>query len=237
MYKNQLDELRNVSDKILTGQYESKAPVARQPSIVPRRIRGKEQEAPAEEQGDDFFSALLNSFLEIREAEKEPVVLENTYTESGELRPRSRGQGYGSDTGYKLVEDLIDEFDLTREQAAGFVGNLDYETGGFKFMQEIEPMIPGSKGGYGFAQWTGPRRRQFESWSQEQGLDPSSYEANKGFLFHELKNTREGRVLESLRNVNDPQEAARVVSDEFLRPGIPNIGERMARASGYMEIE
>ena len=33
-----------------------------------------------------------------------------------------------------------------------------------KQLQDEEPLIPGSKGGYGFAQWTGVRRDGFENW-------------------------------------------------------------------------
>lgn len=231
MYKNSLDNLRNVAERIRLGDYE-------QETIQPTGLMSKREEPSRketkEEPEETFESALLGTLLSIKDEE---VRIEVEEKEAKRIRPKSRGQAFGSDTGYRLVEDLIDRFGLTREQAAGFVGNLDYETGGFKFMQEIEPVVPGSKGGYGFAQWTGPRRRQFEAWSQEAGLDPSSYEANLGFLVYELENTPEGKVLEYLSEATTAEEAARIVSNKFLRPGKPNLGERMARASGYMEIE
>ncbi|MDB4356384.1 phage tail tip lysozyme, partial [Akkermansiaceae bacterium] len=64
-------------------------------------------------------------------------------------------------TSAQLVKDLMRDFGLTEFQAAGLVGNLAYESGNFKQLQEKEPLIPGSKGGYGFAQWTGVRRDGF----------------------------------------------------------------------------
>jgi hypothetical protein len=131
-----------------------------------------------------------------------------------------------ADIASRLKQDLQRDFGLNEVQAAAFVGNLAHESGGFKSLQEIQPMIPGSRGGYGYAQWTGPRRRQFEGWTAEKGLDPTSYDANYGFLKHELSNTPERRVLNALRQANDPATATQIVSDQFLRPGIPGMGSR-----------
>lgn len=157
--------------------------------------------------------------------------------------PVRGGDLVGPDTGKRLMLDLQRDFGLTRAQAAGVVGNLDHESGGFSQLQEISPLIPGSRGGYGIAQWTGPRRRQYEAWVAERGLDGRSYEANYGFLKHELTETGEKRVLRRLRATTTPEEAARVFSgssasgnswDGFLRPGIIHLESRMSRARGYM---
>lgn len=147
-----------------------------------------------------------------------------------------------SNIGARLMSDLQRDFGLTTAQAAGVVGNLDHETGGFKSMQEINPVVKGSRGGYGYAQWTGPRRRQFEAWSAKNGLDVRSYEANYGFLKHEL-NGAEGRsVLPRLRRTNNAADAAIVFSGSsqrgnakpgFLRPGIPHFSSRIKRAQMY----
>ena len=139
-----------------------------------------------------------------------------------------------SSAGRRLMEDLQRDFKLTPEQAAGFVGNLDHETGNFKFMQELKPVVEGSRGGYGFAQWTGPRRKAFESWAEENKLEPSSYEANYGFLKYELENTSEGKVLDRLASAKSADEAAEVVSKEFLRPGKPHLDSRKGRANRYL---
>lgn len=140
-----------------------------------------------------------------------------------------------SDTGKWLNTQLASDPDLklSPAAAAGITGNLDLETGGFKHMQEIKPMVPGSRGGYGWAQWTGPRRVQFEAWAKQNGLDPASKEANFGFLKHEMLNTPEGKVLGSLQGAQDPGQAATVFSDQYLRPGIPHMDRRVAAAQGY----
>ncbi|NYT33925.1 phage tail tip lysozyme [Rhizobium sp. WYCCWR 11128] len=130
--------------------------------------------------------------------------------------------------GPRLVGDLSKDFQLSPEQAVGVVGPLGQESAGFGTLQEVNPLIPGSRGGFGYAQWTGPRRKQFEAWSQQNGLDPTSYEANYGFLKHELMNTPEGAVLDELRKAPDAMTAGRVFTDKFLRPGIPNYDSRDA---------
>lgn len=139
----------------------------------------------------------------------------------------------GDDIGNRLMGDLMNDFGLSKDQAAGVVGNLSHESGGFKSLQELNPVVPGSRGGYGYAQWTGPRRKQFEGWSKENNLDPSSYEANYGFLKHELQNTPEGSVLEGLRGAQSAGEAAELFSKGFLRPGIPHMDSRISRANSY----
>lgn len=128
----------------------------------------------------------------------------------------------GPEIAQSLVSDLQQDFGMPQHIAVGIVGQLAGETGGFKQLQELNPVVKGSRGGGGYAQWTGPRRRQFESFAQAKGLDPKSYEANYRFLRYELANTSEGSVLKSLRGARNEQEAGRIFTDKFLRPGIPN---------------
>jgi len=142
-------------------------------------------------------------------------------------------QGTG-DIGARLAADLQRDFGLKPEQSAGVVGNLAHESGNFRSLQEIRPTVPGSRGGYGYAQWTGPRRVAFENWSKENGLDPTSYAANYGFLKHELTNTGEGKVLNALKAAPDVGTATQVFSDQFLRPGVPAMGSRMKYAQQYL---
>lgn len=70
--------------------------------------------------------------------------------------------------------------------AAGFVGNLGYESAEFRTLQEMQPQVPGSAGGYGWAQWTGPRRRNFEVFCASNGFAPTSDEGNYRFCVFEL---------------------------------------------------
>jgi hypothetical protein len=101
-----------------------------------------------------------------------------------------------------IMRKLMKDFGLDDVGAAAIVGNLGHESAGFRFLQEIKPLIPGSRGGYGWAQWTGPRRRSFESWCADKKLDPASDEANYGFLCYELRNT-ETTAIPALRRAGD----------------------------------
>jgi hypothetical protein len=126
----------------------------------------------------------------------------------------------------RLMSDLMRDFGLTRNQAAGFVGNLAHESGGFKTLQERNPTVKGSRGGYGYAQWTGSRRRSFESWAKARNLSVKSYEANYGFLKHELTKTPEKSVLSKLKNAKTVAQASKIVMDRFLRPGVKATNSR-----------
>jgi hypothetical protein len=126
-----------------------------------------------------------------------------------------------------VMRRLIDDFNLTPVQAAGILGNIGAECGGFKLLQELRPTVAGSRGGWGWCQWTGPRRRQFEAWASEQNLDFSSDEANYGFLRFELTETSEKAVLPRLREADTITEATEVFMRKFLRPGIPHLGSRI----------
>ena len=86
-----------------------------------------------------------------------------------------------------LMLKLQADFGLSVEETAAVLGNLGHECGGFRQLQELVPTVPGSRGGYGWAQWTGPRRRQFEAYCRRNGFQPHSDLANYGFLFVELR--------------------------------------------------
>jgi len=142
---------------------------------------------------------------------------------------------YGSsDVGEVLTADLQEALGLSRVHAAAIVGNLAHETGDFKFMQELRPIVPGSKGGAGFAQWTGKRRKAFEKFVADNDYDINSYEANRDFLIYEIQETDEGRFLSSLEKTTTVEDAAKVVSNKYLRPGIPKIQSRIEKAKRYV---
>ena len=127
--------------------------------------------------------------------------------------------------GPTLIDLLSKDFGLQPHQAAGIVGQLGHESAGLQAINERNPLVKGSRGGFGWAQWTGPRRRQFEGWADQNGLSPTSPEANYGFLKKELEGP-EGRVLDKVRAAPDAISAGRSFTDGFLRPGIPGYASR-----------
>lgn len=120
---------------------------------------------------------------------------------------------------------LMADFKLSVEDAAAIIGNAGHESGGFQSLQEIKPLVPGSKGGYGIMQWTGPRRREYEAYCKRNNLDPAHMETNYKFLFVELKGP-EGRVLPKLRKAKGLDAKVEVFCKGFLRPGIVHMESR-----------
>lgn len=126
-----------------------------------------------------------------------------------------------------VMQDLMDDFGLTLDQAAGVLGNIGVECAGFRTMQEIKPIVAGSKGGWGWCQWTGPRRRAFEAWCKANGFDNLSDDAaNYGFLKHELETT-EKNALKHLRKTLSLRDATRSFMEKFERPGIKHFDRRL----------
>lgn len=100
----------------------------------------------------------------------------------------------------RLMRDLLDEFPAWGPlDAAACVGNGGHESGGFTLMQELKPVVPGSRGGLGGFQWTGPRRRKYEAWCLTNALNPHSYDATKGFLIGELRGPEKAAVAKTAK--------------------------------------
>jgi hypothetical protein len=131
--------------------------------------------------------------------------------------------GTWEERGGWVVLQLMNDLDLKMENAAGLVGGLGGESGGFEALQETRPTIPGSKGGRGWAQWTGyatnnHRRKDFEDWCATNSLDPDSDEGNYKFLVHELLTTEKG-ALEKIRAAPRLAEATRAAHIYYERSG------------------
>lgn len=126
-----------------------------------------------------------------------------------------------------LMKRLMDEFEFTDYQALGPVGNIAHECNGFQNLREIGQ--PEGKGGYGWAQWTGPRAKTFLRFCHAHGLSWSSPQANLDFLVAELRSTQSDAVASVLKckTVN-----AAVIAFErtFERAGVPRMESRQAWA-------
>ncbi|MEY1555330.1 phage tail tip lysozyme [Yoonia sp. R2331] len=114
--------------------------------------------------------------------------------------------------------------------ALGIVGNMSVESGFDPGINEIAPLVPGSRGGFGLIQWTGPRRRQLEAFAGDRVAD---VDTQLDFLVHEL-GTTERAAARDIYAAEDPLEAARLVSNRFLRPGIPHLDRRIEATRGLM---
>lgn len=129
----------------------------------------------------------------------------------------------------RLGPRLMRDLGLSDLQAAGLLGNLGRETGGFRHLQEVAPAVPGSRGGWGLAQWTGSRRVAMETWCRARGLDPADPEAGYGYLCAELRGP-EAPALAALRATTTLASATAAVWRRYERPGVVAARDRLAWA-------
>ena len=109
---------------------------------------------------------------------------------------------------------------------AAIVGNAQHESANFTAHEEFSPNSYGTKGA-GFFQWTNAggsnRRTNFESYASKNNLAPTSYEANTGFMLHELKggagnHWTGGMNDNNFRQIQDLNSAVVSFQDNYLRP-------------------
>lgn len=111
--------------------------------------------------------------------------------------------------------------------AAGVVANLMQES-----TPALDPTASGDGGNaLGIAQWNGPRKRRFLKWSADNGRDPSDFETNLDFLHWEATESDEAPNWAKARNASTPEEAARILTEEFWRPSDPHTEKRMGYAN------
>lgn len=128
----------------------------------------------------------------------------------------------------ELIANLVQR-GVPAHVAQGMVANMIAESNLQPGINEAAPVVPGSRGGYGLNQWTGPRRRQFEAFAQEQGRPLDDPGVQLDFTLWELTNT-EKRAGDAIMKAPDAVTAARLYSDLFLRPGVPHMERRLSEA-------
>ena len=130
----------------------------------------------------------------------------------------------------QLVSGLVSR-GMPLHIAQGFVTNFKDESGLNPGINEIAPIVPGSRGGYGLYQLTGPRRRQYEAWAAENGFDLADPNAQLDFMMMELNTTEKG-AWEKIQAASTPGEAAAAVVNYFLRPAEAHRAKREAAYLG-----
>lgn len=134
-----------------------------------------------------------------------------------------------------VVNALMADLGLRDIHAAAIAGNLGFESGELDDLQEQAPLVPGSRGGYGWAQWTGPRRTDFEAWCRNRGWKPSEDRANYGFLVQELKTTQ-AKSLTQTKKTTTIEAATFTFGYFFERPAgttkdhLPGYDKRLSYA-------
>lgn len=122
--------------------------------------------------------------------------------------------------------------------AAGITGNLMVESGRFAD-DVIAGKRRGDQGSAGYAaQWRGPRLQGYYNYAQSQGLDPSSLDAQLGYVDHEMRTGSDGGAavaFRKLQSAQTPDQAAQYFMNHFERPNadpsVNHIGLRQQYAN------
>ena len=120
---------------------------------------------------------------------------------------------------------------LPEHIADGFMMNFQDESGLDPGINEASPLVPGSRGGFGLSQWTGPRRRALEAFAADRGTPVSNVDTQLDFLMSELQGPESAAAREIFRSKTSGEAAAAIVN-KFLRPAEEHRASREARYLG-----
>ena len=136
----------------------------------------------------------------------------------------------GSPQGSAVRDGLIKR-GFPAHVADAFAVNFYDESGLNPGINERNPIVPGSRGGFGLAQWTGPRRRELEAYAKKRGASPDNMDVQLDFLAEELM----GSEVDAARNIfsaGTTGEAAQAIVNDFLRPAEAHRSRRSASYAG-----
>ena len=120
--------------------------------------------------------------------------------------------------------------------AQGIAANMMAESRLDPGINELAPLVPGSRGGFGLNQWTGPRRRALEAAAEQRGVPVNDLGFQLDFTLEELQGP-ERRSMNALSGAQDAETAARIFSEQFLRPGIPHLDRRLSYARQFSGMD
>lgn len=138
----------------------------------------------------------------------------------------------------QYVNNLMQDFNLTKPQAEGIVANLYHESGGMNsginqggaIGQPSGNMADDNANGYGIAQWGGTRKQGLLDYAKQNGLDPSSQAANYGYLKQELETSQSGAIA-AVKGTSTAQDATQAFCNSFEKPSDPEMASRLADLS------
>jgi len=222
---------------------------------------GRMPEAPRRERPDDSISrdyytkaqatldADVAKNIERTEADQakwatldNPSTNANASVNTSALNTKAVGGGGIGGTDMDYMSSLVSK-GFQPINAAAIVGNARYETGDFKFSEEKELNAYGTKG-YGALQWSNTgdskRRDNFINYAKSKDLSPTSFEANAGFISHEMthgdpqgrSHWTAGANLAGFKGITDLGAATDYYAKRYLRPAeeTANYAQRRSNA-------
>lgn len=113
--------------------------------------------------------------------------------------------------------------------AQGVAMNFQHESGFDTGIQEIAPTS--GRGGFGLAQWTGPRRIALEDFAKSQGKRIDDPDVQYDFFMRENAGPEKG-AWQTVMNAPDAQTAAINFVKNWERPATANLNRRIAQYQG-----
>lgn len=176
------------------------------------------------EQGKPISSKKTKDFITVPSTKK-------TIKSTGAFNvlPGNSSEDQKATKGAQIATKLIADFSLTKEQAAGFAGNLWEESGFYPARVQhkpgsvVKPLVIDGKTGYSWSQWTHDSRQiSLKNHAKSKfGVDLTVQPANDdiaySFLAHELKTTHKG-ALNNLRKSTDVKSATHVILNQYEQP-------------------
>ena len=111
-----------------------------------------------------------------------------------------------------ILQYLLEQ-GVPRAHALGMVNNIHHESSFRPGINEQNPIVAGSRGGYGLFQHTGPRRRALESYAEAQGKPVSDWQVQ---IDYALSEPDTARYLN--QSFNDPASASSWFTQHWERP-------------------
>lgn len=188
----------------------------------------------------EMFTGVRESQVSDQEAYLEGLKSLESIKGPAQTPTQSRFPGSGSYVAYeseaatRIKTKLMDR-GMPEHIAEGFVMNFADESGLSSLINEKNPTVKGSRGGFGLYQLTGPRRKAYEAYAQMQGInvnDPMEQEdAQLSFLMEEL-NGAEKENWDVIQTADDAGTAAAYIVREFLRPDKKHMNSRVINYTG-----
>lgn len=162
----------------------------------------------------DTFAAPIDALAALAKAIK-AAIQSASETDVEDAAINSNSKIAQADRAKVITARLMKEFGLTTEQAAGFTGNLTFES-------QLNPNAEGpqtSQGkALGIAQWLGPRRKKLEAFAKARGKSSTDFNTQLEYLVQELR-TDEAASIVAVKNQKTLTGSADAVLHNFERAG------------------
>ena len=127
---------------------------------------------------------------------------------------------------------LMKDFEFDELDAAAIMGNAGHESGGLTIWHEVGQ--PDNKGGVGWFQWTGSRRRDYEAYCERNNFNPHTDESNYKFLYTELKGS-ESAAINKTKAAVGLEAKVKAFEMAFERAGVKAYDSRLTWAQRALD--